>query len=131
MMKKHLALSIIVSVVGLAVVGGILYATVRVVYRDRKIENEIDTLKQQESAINTENKTLQDQIAFQQTSAAQELYAKQKLDMQNPDENVAVIKPGVAAQTDGGAQAVQQAPTVQPLPNFKKWWNYFFAYNQG
>jgi len=130
-MKKHLALTIIVSVVGILVVAGILYATVKVVYRDRKIENEINALKQQESAINTENKTLQDQIAFQQTPAAQELYAKQKLDMQNPDENVAVIKPGMTAVVDGAAQTNQPAPEAQPQPNFKKWWNYFFAYNQG
>jgi len=130
MMKKNMALTIFISIIGAGFVGGVLWATTKVVYRDRKIENEIETLKQQEGQIKSENQTLKDNIAFQQTPQAQELYAKQKLNLQKQDENVAVIKPGMTATAGGSSQASQDVPRVQMQPNYKKWWSYFFAYNK-
>lgn len=113
---------------GALFVGGVLFATTKVVYRERKIEKEIEAMMQEANRIKNENKMLQDKIEYFQTPEFQEKMAKEKLNMQKTDENVAIIKPSPSfAEEEDLPQEPQQAE--MELPNYIKWWNYFFKYN--
>lgn len=98
-------------------------------YRKRQIQSEINNLQAEAARINRENLRIGDKITYLESRDYQQREAKDKLNLQNPNENVVVIKPGV---TKGQPAANKDAPSaLMPTPeisNPKKWWNYFFKY---
>jgi cell division protein FtsB len=129
-MKKNIFISVIFFILGIAIIGGLLWATTRVVYRDRKIEKEIETLKQEAAKIKNDNQFLSEKISYFETPNFQEKIAKEKLNLQKEDEGVAIIKQSPLAvskeqQKVDPKENISETPVV---PNYKKWWNYFFEY---
>ena len=129
MTNKKLSVTIILFMCGSLAVGFLLYSTSKVVYRDHKIEKEIEQLKADSERIKNDNRVLQDRIAYFETSEFQERVAKEKLNMQKPDEGVVVIK-----QSRDGEQQEEVQENVLPQqennrPTYLKWWDYFFSYN--
>ena len=98
-------------------------------YRKRQIQNEISSLQTEASRISRENLQIKDKITYLESSDYQQREAKDKLNLQGPDENVVVIKPSVAKNQPAAAENIQSAPLPVPeVPNPKKWWDYFFKY---
>ncbi len=97
-------------------------------YRSRKIQKEVEDLTAQAQHIQNENKALTEQIAYLQTPEFQEKVAKEKLNLQRPDENVVVVKPSIAQPQATQDAPSQQAGSQQEIPNYLKWWNLFFKY---
>ena len=127
-MKKNIIASLVFFVLGVCAIGGLLYATTRVVYRDRKIEKEIETLRQEAERIKNDNQVLSERIAYFETADFQEKIAKEKLNMQKEGEGVAIIKSSGQVEAEVSQEALVQAEPLTQVPNYRKWWNYFFEY---
>lgn len=97
-------------------------------YRGRKIQKEVEDLKAQAQKVQNENEALKQRIAYFQTPEFQEKVAKEKLNLQRPDENVVVVKPSVENQQQNEKQSEEIVEIKQDIPNYMKWWNFFFKY---
>ena len=127
--NKNSVLPKLVLIAGFFILAAAAFFLAKEVYKKRQIQNEITKLEQEAAKINRENLEIQDKIAYLQSRDYQEREAKDKLNLQNPGENVVVIKPGVAREQ--GIKA-ENENLPQPLPpnvsNPQKWWKYFFEY---
>ncbi len=128
-MKKKFPIIVAYFSVGVALAGIVSYSAVQEAYRNRKIEAEVQSLQKQARDIQNENDSLSAKIAYFETPEFQEKIAKEKLNLQKPDENVIVVKPG-AEQTQVPAVKVNGEKEIAvQIPNYKKWLNFFFKYN--
>ena len=127
-MKKNILASIVLFVLGICAIGGLLFATTKVVYRDRRIEKEIETLKQEAQRIKNDNQLLSERIAYFETADYQEKTAKEKLNMQKEGEGVAIIKASSREDAENVQEVVSQVQAPAQIANYMKWWNYFFEY---
>lgn len=128
-MKKRFSFGIVIFVVGVALAGLVGYVASKEAYRNKKIEREIETLRQEAERIKRENNALEEKIAYFETPQFQERIAKEKLNLQKTDEQVVVVKPSVSLDKDVKTDEVLSVPISQEqLSNYLKWWNHFFKY---
>lgn len=127
--NKNSILPKLVLIVGFFVLAAVSFFLAKEYYKKRQIQSEIQKLEDEAAKINRDNLEIQDKIAYLQSRDYQEREAKDKLNLQNPGENVVVIKPGVAREQ---AMETENENPPQPLPpavpNPQKWWKYFFQY---
>lgn len=129
MTKKKFSFVAIFFIAGIILAVFISSSAVREAYRSRKIEKEVEQLRQEAKRIQSENEQLAERIAYFETAEFQEKIAKEKLNLQKPDENVVVVKQGIKKEEVAGAETVVAEEQQQDLPNYVKWWNFFFKYN--
>lgn len=117
-------------IAGLMVFGGLAgYKTYQEASRSRQIENEMKKLEEDAAKIKNDNLSLEDKIAYFKTQEFQESEAKKRLNYQKPEENVVIIKPSPSTEEPKEENISQpEAEKKEGLPNYKKWWNYFFKY---
>lgn len=127
-MKKKFSFTVIFFLAGIFLAGLISFKAFQEAYRSRKIQKEVEGLQAQAAQIQNENSELKQQIAYLQTPEFQEKVAKEKLNLQKPDENVIVVNPGVALAQQTQQQQIPQIAAGEELPNYQKWWNLFFKY---
>lgn len=127
--NKNSIWSKLVLVVGFFILAAVSFFLVKEYYKKRQIQSEIQKLEDEAAKINRDNLEIQDKIAYLQSRDYQEREAKDKLNLQNPGENVVVIKPGVAKE-QGIKIETENIPQPLPpgIPNPQKWWKYFFQY---
>jgi cell division protein FtsB len=107
----------------------ISFSIYRQVLKEKEIQKEINKLKQEAETINRENFQIQDKIAYFESKDYQEKEAKDKLNLQSPEEKVIVVKPSITDQPQIKTEEPQTKKDVAPsIPNYLKWWNYFFKY---
>lgn len=94
------------------------------VYREYKIKKEIDGLKSQIESMKKDNYELSQLIEYYQTDQYKEEEARKRLNLKGDGEKVVMIN-----NNAGNAQQVETKTDQQKveLPNYMKWWNYFFA----
>lgn len=127
--NKSSMLPKLVLIIGFFVLIAAAFFLAKEFYKKRQIQNEITKLEQEAAKINRENLEIQDKIAYLQSRDYQEREAKDKLNLQNPGENVVVIKPGVAREQVVEAENENIPQPLPPVvPNPQKWWKYFFEY---
>jgi len=129
-MKKRSFFSILLTIIGLLVAGWISYYALKENKRSRQIESEIEILRQEAEKLRQNNQDMSEKIGYFDTQEFQEKTAKEKLNLQKEDENVAIIKPSPVLQnTDNSEEAFRQKEISAPeAPNYQKWWDYFFKY---
>lgn len=118
---------------GLAILIAVSAAIYREVSQKRQIQSQIDQLKAEADQISKDNSSLQDKIGYFASKDYAEVQGKDKLDMQNPGEQVVVVQPSVAKVATPAASAVPASPVpavriASDVPIRIKWWNYFFKY---
>ena len=128
-MKKKFSFVVIFFIVGIILAAAISISAFQEAYRSRKIQQEVDDLKAQAQQVQSQNQALTEQISYLQTPEFQEKIAKEKLNLQQPDENVVVVNPSVGDQPQAAAAPSAAAITEQDIPNYLKWWNLFFKYD--
>lgn len=128
MTKKKFSFVVIFFIAGIAVAVFISSSAFREAYRSRTIEKEVESLKQDAQRVQNDNKELSERIAYFETPQFQEKVAKEKLNLQNPEENVVVVKPSVKQIEQKSADQVAVADDGQDVPNYRKWWDFFFKY---
>jgi len=128
-MKKKFSFTIIFFIVGIILAGIISTRAVQEAYRNRKIEKEVENLKQEAQKIQGENDTIQKKIDYYSTPQFVERVSKDKMNLQKPDENVVVVNQSASSQTQTETQNEVVAEDSQQVSNYMKWWNFFFKYN--
>lgn len=101
--------------------------------KKKQVENDIKALKEQAEKIKQENMTLEERIAYLGSQDYQKVQAREKLDLQDPEENVVVItqdSTSLKQQDEENSELEtnddQENYSNEDISNFLKWWNYFF-----
>jgi cell division protein FtsB len=126
-MKKKVFLVSITVVIGAVIAGLIFYKAYQESVRNKQIDQEIEKLQQAAEKIRKNNMDLGEKISYYQTPEYQEKRAKDTLNVQKEGELVVIVKPSQASK-EQEVQPVEKKEEVLPteVPNYKKWWNYFF-----
>lgn len=130
-MEKKSIISIIFAVFGLAVISFVGFKAYKESERNKQIEKEIGVIRTEAEKIRTNNRELEDKIAYFQTPEFQEKIAKEKLNFQKADEEVVIIKssPSLKSENVAGDSALPVGASDRAkIPNYQKWWQYFFKY---
>lgn len=128
MKKRSLILAFFV-LAGVIIATVIFYFSFKEAKRNKQIDQEIEKLRQEAEKIRTNNQGLQEKISYFKTPDFQEKIAKEKLNLQKPDEQVVIVKPSPSYESvEQKSSNNQELEITQNIPNYKKWWNYFFKY---
>lgn len=117
-------------IVCLVIVSFITFYITKESSKKKQIQNEIAALQKEAEKIGRENADIRDKIAYLQSKDYQEREAKDKLNLQNPNETLVVIKPNTVKEAAPPKEEPSKPlPPMPPSgPNYIKWWNYFFEY---
>ena len=94
-------------------------------YQDYQVKKEIERLKKEFSVLETKKLRSLELLSYFQSDEFLEKRARLEMNLSKPGEQVAVIK-GLNEETDG---QTENNVIKSNLPNYKKWWNYFFNHN--
>ncbi len=128
MTGKYLTRITIVLVISL--ISWAVYVSSKQLSRNKRIEQEVQSLEQEAEKIRRENETLSEKIQYFGSNDFREQEAKEKLGMKKAGEEVVVVQ---SWQTDSPEEVskgmVETSPvyTSEALPPYKKWWNLFFG----
>jgi chromosome segregation ATPase len=105
----------------------VLLALARETYKKNQIQREIESLQEKARQIDRENADVQEKISYLESRDYQEKEAKDKFNLQEPNENVVVIRPGIVKEIPPEEIRVkniiaEEKRIINPL----KWWQYFF-----
>lgn len=108
----------------------VFYVATKEADRGQQIEKEIDNLKNESEKIQRSNQELAEKISYFETPAFREKTAKEKLNLQKPEEKVVVIKPSPSdiLEAKENIEIKESDTSAKDIPNYKKWWNHFFEY---
>jgi cell division protein FtsB len=127
--KISLIMAKLVFLAGFFAVIALFFFLAKEFYKKRQIQSEINKLQEEAQRISKKSLEIQDKIAYFESKDYQEREAKDKLNLRSPDENVIVIKPGLAEEQFITNENIQSVPEpTDRISNQKKWWNYFFKY---
>ncbi|MEA1936594.1 MAG: septum formation initiator family protein [Patescibacteria group bacterium] len=94
-------------------------------YRKYQIQKEIDSLKGDINSLEENNYKLSQLVEYCKTSEYKETQARERFNLGKEGENLVVmIEAG-----DSDNEIEEKADNSKELPNYKRWWNYFFATN--
>lgn len=112
----------------LALVSWAAYVSWRQLVRNQRIENEVNTLRQEAERIRRENETLAEKVHYFASNDFREQEAKEKLGMKKSGEEVVVIKTLKVEEQSGKETNSLPVATYsgERYPNYKKWWQLFF-----
>ncbi len=105
-------------IIGLAVLY-LFYVAGKTLYQSYQVRKEVDDLKVSITELQQSNKDLGAQILYYQSPSYQEKIARERMGLMKPGEQVIVILPEAKNQ-------VAEKDPDDALPNYQKWWNFFF-----
>ena len=133
----------------LILIGWVLYVSSKQIERNRRIQEEINTLQTEAAKISRENETLSERIRYFATDDFREQEAKKKLGLKKTEEIVVGVKP---TRLDSRLDSVERPARLAPgyeevtgaaqdeqsilsgnntenenMANYKKWWKVFFG----
>ncbi|HPN96447.1 MAG TPA: septum formation initiator family protein [Candidatus Moranbacteria bacterium] len=118
-----------IVILGLVLFGLIVFAVSRETYKKKQVEAEINKLKEEAKSIEKENLELADKISYLESKDYQEKEAKDKLNLQDPKENLVVVKPNAISYPEAEPEnKTQDKKLIVKISNVQKWWDYFFKH---
>lgn len=108
----------------LAVVFSLGSALSKQLYREYRIQKEIESLKTEIEGMEKDNYELSQLIEYYQTDEYKEAEARRRLNLKAEGEKVVMIDEKKNAAEDLQSEEDAKNGTT---PNYQKWWNYFFA----
>lgn len=121
------------AVIFLAIIifGFLSYSLYEEFSKKKEVESEIEALKEQAEKIRQENMSLEERIKYLGSQDYQKIQAKDKLDLQDPKENVVVITQDLDIPIEKKEESISENDnsnihSTEKTSNFFKWWNYFF-----
>lgn len=121
----------IVLVVGFFMVAIMLYNLTVSIYENYQIEQHITEFEEKNTDLSKDNKQKLEDFQYYTSDEYVEKIAKQNLGLVNPGERVLVIPDEdliILSQTEEDARLSEQIRATWSNP--KKWWKFFFTYNQ-
>lgn len=124
------SLKIIIFVLfGLAATTTAVYFSWQEWKREKQINLEVKALESEAEKIRLNNESLRKRVAYFETEEFREGVAKEKFNLQKPDEKVVFIKPGYEpVDIMSNSRNSKQLETTKKTPNYIKWWRQFLAY---
>ncbi|MEA2097728.1 MAG: septum formation initiator family protein [Patescibacteria group bacterium] len=95
-------------------------------YREHQIQKEINSLQKEIDSLEKNNYKFSQLAEYYETDEYKEVEARKRLNMKKEGEKVVIIK---HSSTDLEKIGVGNEFDNKNLPNYMKWWNYFFASN--
>lgn len=113
----------------IALISWAVYVSSKELARNQRIEDEVALLEKEAEKIRRENETLSEKIGYFASPNFREQEAKEKLGLKKVHEEVVVIKPRGESALPEEAMLTEPRPVAEgtALPNYKKWWQLFFA----
>jgi len=108
------------------IIGYILFLLGKTVWQNYQVNKSIRNLQNEINQLAEDNKNLQNQIQYYQSTTYKEEQARLKLGYQKPGEKVFVV---VSAQSQPVSEKNNQNFQKNPedlRPNYLKWWEYLF-----
>jgi cell division protein FtsB len=104
------------------------YLVLKETYQKKEVEKEITALKQEAEKIQNENIKIEDRIAYLASADYQKIEAKDKLNLQDPGEKVVIVSQNPIEKKEIPAEPENNSngKKLSYIPNYEKWWNYFF-----
>ncbi len=106
-----------------------VYSNVRLIIRNNKINERLQTVEQELADKKIRNKKLSLLIAYYESPSYQETEARRRLALKHPDETVLQVN-GVQYNKEGALEDTiyknAEPTTASPPSNFSQWWGYFF-----
>ncbi|MCK4891672.1 MAG: septum formation initiator family protein [Candidatus Pacebacteria bacterium] len=93
-------------------------------YREHQIQKEIDSLQKEIESLEKNNYKLSQLTEYYQTDEYKEAEVRKRLNMKKEGEKVVIIKYNSA---NSEQNEIEDLLNDENLPNYIKWWNYFFA----
>ncbi|MFZ2188126.1 MAG: septum formation initiator family protein [Candidatus Moraniibacteriota bacterium] len=119
----------IIVLLGCVAVVFIFLAISKETYRKKQVQDEIAKLEVEARRIQGDNMHLADKINYLEGRDYQEKEIRDKLNLQDPKENVVIIDSGLTPKkVDAEAVTVPAQEVLVKASNPQKWWNYFFKY---
>jgi len=106
------------AIVGLVILYS-LYVVGKTLYQSYLVRKEVSDLKSSLTQMQESNKQLGQQIVYYQSASYREKIARERMGLMKPGEEVIVILPEEKKQ-------VAEKDPEDGLPNYQKWWNFFF-----
>jgi len=91
-------------------------------YRDYQIKKEIDSLQNDINILEKDNYKLSQLIEYYKTDEYKEAEARERFSLKKDGESVVIVKSDPRVLGDFDIMEENKN-----LPNYMKWWNYFFA----
>lgn len=93
-------------------------------YRERQIQKEIDSLKNEIKSFEKDNYKLSQLAELYKTDEWKEVEARKRLNMKKEGEGLVII---TEPNDSNGKVLSAEINLDKNPPNYVKWWNYFFA----
>ncbi len=92
-------------------------------YRKYQIQKEIDSLQGDINSLEENNYKLSQLIEYCETSEYKEAQARERFNLGKEGENLVVM----LESSSGDNEIEKKVNDNEKAPNYRKWWNYFFA----
>ena len=113
----------LINLVALLVIGYMGFATLQVISRNYKLQQEVDFLTEEIARQDLRNQELEYQIAYYRTESYAEKEARDKLGLQAPGEKVVIIPSKIPT---GVQTAPPQSGAQRALNNLEQWLFFLF-----
>lgn len=120
------SLTKLIIIVEFLLVAYLLYSLTKNVYNSYKIDKYIESFKEENSAIENENKQKTEDYLYFTSQEYIDKIAKQNLGLINPDEEVIIVAPELVnsgSDEEGGSGGLAKH---EGRSNAEKWWDFFF-----
>ncbi len=111
-------LFLLISLVALII---IITALVKGLIRRQELDQEIAKIKNDIAVYQTKQEELTNLITYLQSAEFKEKEARLKFNLKKPDEKVVVLPGQEISET-----ILSETTSALNIPNWQKWWNYFF-----
>lgn len=119
---------------GVGLIFALSFSVYREIEKKKAVQAEIEALQREAEKISRENSDIAEKISYLESRDYKEREAKEKLNLQSPDETVVVITPNSRQESRENVPEKSVKNITEVDNNFEetsnphKWWNYFFKY---
>jgi len=107
-------------------VAGMFFTYANEVYKDYKIDTEIQGLKDDIANLEKENILLEDDLEYYDTDAYKEIVAKSELNKRLPGEEVIMLRQNLPDESYRHEKSQEIRPYTN-IPIYLKWWDVFMG----
>lgn len=127
-MKNKTTALAFVFIAGSILAGCVMFVAGKEIYRGRKIDKEIESLKAEAESIKASNGDLREKIAYLDTDEFREKVAKEKLNLRKDGEKVIEIRPATKPLEQYEEVRLDEVtPSFEKQKIYIKWWKVFFS----
>lgn len=129
-LRKFIDQRRVISIIAIIFIVYGTYATVRVISRNYKLQQEVDELQEEVELLDLQNKELEYRIAYYRTDAFIDKEARDKLGLQAPGEHVVIFSDKIPRELNTPKTkeqiAAEQSFSERSLSNLDQWLYFLF-----